>query len=189
MNANRYRVAPARPTLGGRQGFTLIETAVAVVLVGLGVTALLVSTASGTRANDAGKKLSDATFLAQEIREWTLRIPFTDPDESDPLPGPDGSDPQTFIDDLDDLLGFDGAGVTYDPPRNANCTQIPSNYIGQAISDMDGWSQHVNLTWRDPDDLRSIVAHGSSDVIYVEVAVSWQGQEMVRTGWLVIRKD
>ncbi len=47
-------------------------------------------------------------------------------------PGPDQSDPQTFVDDLDDLMD-----VTYSPPRDAH---------GLPIADMTSWSQTITLT-------------------------------------------
>ncbi len=191
MKNKSMRLARARPQMGGRCGFTLIETAVAIVVVGLGVAAILVSTAAGSRANNHGKKLTQATFLAQEVREWTLRLPFSDQDPADANnpPGPDGTDPQTFVDDLDDLLGNDRTGVTYDPPRSGTCPGIPTNYLGDPIGDMVGWSQHIDLTWRSQNDLNSIVADGASDLVYVEVTVSRRGEEMIKTGWLVTRKE
>lgn len=62
----------------GRGGFTLIEVVVATILVGLALTAMIVSVGSNTRVNDAGTKLTQAAFLAQEIHEWTLTLPFND---------------------------------------------------------------------------------------------------------------
>lgn len=166
----------AHPLSGGRLGFTLIEALCATVIVGLGAAAILASAASGTRANDAGRKLSEAVFLAQELREWTVQLPFSDPDAADAgnPPGPDGSDPLSFVDDLDDLMD-----VTYDPPRDGQ---------GIAVTVMAGWSQTIELTWRDPDDLSTVIADGGSDIVYVEVTVSWRGSEIYQTGWLVTRK-
>jgi hypothetical protein len=159
-----------------------VEAVVATTIVGLGISALLVSVESGTRINDAGKKLTEAAFLAQGIREWTLQLPFSDPDPNDATnpPGPDGSDPQTFVDDLDDFLNFDLQGITYDPPRDGG---------GYQIYGMDGWSQTIDLTWRNANDLSQVVTDGSSDVIYVEVGVVYQGIEELNTGWIVTRKE
>ncbi len=167
----------ARLSARGRQGFTLTEAAVASAIIGLGVAALLVSVASGTRANDAGKKLTQATFLAQEIREWTLKLPFSDLDPADANnpPGPDGADPCDFVDDLDDLID-----MTYAPPRDGR---------GLAIYDMSGWSQQIDLSWRHPSDLSTIVDPGNSDLIYVQVTVSWLNAETLKTGWLVTRTN
>jgi prepilin-type N-terminal cleavage/methylation domain-containing protein len=57
-------------------GFTLIEALIAMVLVGLAITALLVSNQSFTAANGAGLELSTAEFLIEQIREQTVTMPF-----------------------------------------------------------------------------------------------------------------
>lgn len=158
------------------KGFTLIEALIASVLVGVGIVALLVAAKSGTQVNMAGRNITQATYLSQEIREWTLKLPFSDPDAGDAgnPPGPDGSDPQEFVDDLDDLLD-----VTYSPPRDAS---------GQAIPDADGWSQHISLQWKDPDSLGTTVTVGSSDVIRVVITIARDGHDVLSTGWLVTRR-
>jgi Tfp pilus assembly protein PilV len=158
-------------------GFTLIEAAIATVIVGVGVGVLLTAVAACTRVNSAGKELTQGVFLAQEIREWTLQLPFSDPDPGDQgnPPGPDGSDPEVFVDDLDDLID-----VTYSPPRSAQ---------GNALHDMADWSETLTFTWRDPDSLTTVVSPGSSDMIYVEVEIFNQAQPVLTTGWLVTRRD
>jgi prepilin-type N-terminal cleavage/methylation domain-containing protein len=60
-----------------RSGFTLIEICVATVIIGVAVTALMTGIASGTRVNDAGQNLTEAIFLTQEVRECTLKLPYS----------------------------------------------------------------------------------------------------------------
>jgi hypothetical protein len=150
-----------------------VEVLCATVIVGLAASAVLVGTASSTRANGAGQRLTEAVFMAQEFREWTLSLPFHDPDpgDTDNPPGPDGSDPQSFVDDLDDMMG-----VAYSPPRNGQ---------GAAMVGMPGWSEQVTMTWRDPADLSSVVGDGDSDVIYVSVNVLFDSRPVYQAGWLV----
>ncbi|MCE5276778.1 MAG: prepilin-type N-terminal cleavage/methylation domain-containing protein [Planctomycetaceae bacterium] len=159
----------------GRGGFTLIEAAIATALLGTGVTALMLAVQSGTSVNGAGRKMTQAVFLAQEIREWTLRLPFVDPQTPNNPPGPDGTSPQTFVDDLNDLMN-----VTYSPPRDA---------YGSAITDMSGWSQTITMTWRDPDNLSAAVANGASDIVRVEVSVSFKGQPVHTSAFLAVRRS
>ena len=156
---------------------TLIEIAVATAIIALGVTAIMVSSTSTTQVNSTGHKLTKALFLAQEIREWTLKLPFsdTDPGDKENPPGPDGTDPQVFVDDLDDLMD-----VTYSPPRDGQ---------GVAIADMPGWSQQISITWHNPSSLLQIVAPGSSNVVAVEVKINYQGQNILTTSWLVARRE
>ncbi len=171
----RPRTASVTARCGrSRRGFSLAEILVASMIVGIAVSAGMVAIESGTVANAAGQEVTQATFLAQEIREWTLRLPFRDPDpgDADNPPGPDGSDPETFVDDLDDLKN-----VTYSPPRDANFS---------ALAGLAGWSQQIALEWRDPDDLTTPVADGASDVVHVSVTVARGGRQVLRTGWLVV---
>ena len=158
-----------------RGGFSLLEVAAAIAIVGVGLTALMVAVGSNTRVNDAGNRLTQGVALAQEIREWTCALPFSDPDpgDGDNPPGPDGSDPQAFVDDLDDLMD-----VTYSPPRDGQ---------GQPIADLVGWSQTLTLSWRDPDDLTAELSAGSSDYICVTVDVEFKGEPVAQGTWLVTR--
>ena len=160
-----------------RGGFTLIEAAVATVIIALGVTALMLAVSSATRTTAVGKEMTQAVFLAQELREWTVKLPFSDldPGDADNPPGPDGSDPQVFVDDLDDLMD-----VTYSPPRDGQ---------GLAIAEMPGWSQTISMTWRDREDLTTAVPDGSSDMIFVQVEIAHNGTTVVTTGWLVARRE
>ena len=162
---------------GHGMGFTLVEVMVAIMLISTGIVALLGAASAGTTSTDAGKKISQAVFLAREIREWTLRLPFSDPDpgSEDNPPGPDGSSPQTFVDDLDDLMD-----VTYSPPRDGQ--------FG-AIADMTAWSETITLTWRDPLSLDTIVDDGTSDVIHVHLSVAHAGKQVLETGWIVVRRN
>jgi prepilin-type N-terminal cleavage/methylation domain-containing protein len=158
-----------------RTGFTLIEVAIATAVIGIAVVALLTALAAGTRTNSAGQELSQAVFLSEAVREWTLTLPYSDEDPGDVgnPPGPDGSDPTDFVDDLDDLLS-----VTYDPPKNS---------MGNDLTDMIGWSQVVSLTYRDPNDLDTVVSPGPTDVARVEVTIQHTGRDILTTGWLVTR--
>lgn len=157
------------------RGFSLAEVVVATALIGLGLVALLVASAAGTRTSDGCRKLTEAVFLAQEIREWTLKLPFSDPQTPGAEPGLDSGESLDSVDDLDDLMN-----VTCSPPRDGQ---------GSPLADMVGWSETITLTWRDPADLQSPVAPGSSDIVYVQVDLSYQGRPELVTGWLVTRKN
>lgn len=158
----------------------MIEVLATTVLVGMGVAGMMVAVASGTRVNAGAMKISEATYLIEEIREWTLKLPFSDADAEDSgnPPGEDGSSAQIYVDDLDDLLGSTGT-VSYCPPRDG---------AGVAISNMDAWTQTITLTWRDVNDLTRTVEVGTSDVIHVEVKVSAHNDPVLTAGWFVTRR-
>jgi Tfp pilus assembly protein PilV len=158
------------------KGFTLIEAAVAIVITGVGVTALMAASGAFTRASDGGIKLSQAVLLAQEVREWTVRLPFSDPDELDAgnPPGADPYDLQGVVDDLDDL-----SDAVYDPPRSGQ---------GSPIGDMVGWSQTITLTWVDPETLEAVLP-GQTDAVRVEVSIGFKGGNVFDATWLVMRRE
>jgi prepilin-type N-terminal cleavage/methylation domain-containing protein len=61
------------------RGFTLIETALATVIVGVGVLALLDAQAAFHVSNDWSTHAATGTYLANEIRELTRKLPNHDP--------------------------------------------------------------------------------------------------------------
>ncbi len=59
-----------------KDGFSLIEVLIAIILVGLAITALLATNQSFTIANSAGTDLSTAEFLIEQIRERTTLMSY-----------------------------------------------------------------------------------------------------------------
>src|SRR5258705_13766637 len=76
VNEPHLHSKPAKPR-SGREGFTILETAIALVIlmiIGLAIASLfLFATQANTRADD--RELSIA--LAQKRMEWLRTIPFT----------------------------------------------------------------------------------------------------------------
>jgi len=110
------------------RAFTLIEAALATVIVGVGVLAAIEAHTSFLQKNAWSTNTSTATFLANELREMTRRFPrhdeydgglyFEDPDDHTgfqgwgPEPNEELIDPDTLAItgfDFDDLDDFDGA--------------------------------------------------------------------------------
>jgi hypothetical protein len=141
------------------------------------VAAIMLAAQTATRVNGVGKEITQATYLLEEIREWTLKLPFSDPNAGDAHnpPGPDGSDPQVFVDDLDDLMD-----VTYSPPRDG---------VGSRITSMAGWSQQIQLQWKSPTDLAATLSPGTSDIIRVNVTVLRGNRPVLSAGWLATRRS
>lgn len=57
-------------------GFTILEAAFAIMIIGFGVVALMRVFVSGNEVNSYGDKLSKAVFLSEEIRAMTDNEPF-----------------------------------------------------------------------------------------------------------------
>ena len=184
--------------LGNRQfnrqkGFTILEILIAVVIVGIGFSAVMFAMLNGTVRNASSKDLTKANFLANEIREFSLSLPYNDPDGGViSYSGSEaGENPLTEIDDLDDLNG-----KTFSPPCRApqagSITVEPiAGYDGQNGNAL--WSQEVTLSWRLPQNPSVTVEPGLSDLVYVRVTIkkrvgnsAWE--TVLTTGWLVRNK-
>ena len=61
----------------GTGGFTLIETSMATVIIGVGVLAMVDAQSAFIVSNQWSSHAASATFLANEIRELTRNLPRT----------------------------------------------------------------------------------------------------------------
>jgi hypothetical protein len=180
---------PGRPARLG--GFTLYEVLFAVMILGMGIAGVMMAMGSAADLNGEGIRMTKASFLAQQIREWTLDVPFRDPDTPDNPPGKDGLSPLSFVDDLDDLYVADG--LTYSPPVSPPLgdyiTGSDSDMAPIYLTNMTGWSQTIVMTWRSPNDPTQTVDPGDSDLIHVQVTISENGEDLLTTGWLIREND
>lgn len=109
------------------KGFTLVEVLVTTAILGIGITALMAGMATNSQVNSTGSEISQAVLLAQEIREWTINLPF------------------------DDL-----ADVTYCPPRNSHGDQM-SDLPDWSETITLTWRSLSNPTQIVPDDSSTLV--------------------------------
>lgn len=169
-----------------QRGFTLIETALATVIVGVGVLAMVAAQQGFHRQNGWSTHASIATRLGNEIREMTLNLPRHDPVTGTAFWGAESN--ETWVgafDDLDDFDG-DGNGLIF----SAALGNGPLNARREIIPNMDGWAQEVYVYNVDPFDIRTIRPNNSTNVMMVEVVVTYQGpgddspREMTRVSWI-----
>lgn len=122
------------------RGFTLIETALATIIIGVGVLAMVDAQQSFIRANLWSSHAAEATFLANEIRELTRNLPRHDPVVGLTVTagglvgwGPDLG--ETTLDDFDDIDDFDGLmfGDTGTPGFADGDLPGPVNAFGEVI--------------------------------------------------------
>lgn len=160
---DRHSRRRARALARAAGGFTLIETAMALVIIGVGVVAIVDAQQAFMRSNSWSSQAATATFLAGEIREFTRRL-----DRHDPVTGlyMDGGAlvgwgpevGEVTPGDYDDLDDFDGVefGIAGDfaGPINAYGEIIPHlNPDGSVATNpntgapipMQGWSQRVEV--------------------------------------------
>jgi prepilin-type N-terminal cleavage/methylation domain-containing protein len=96
-----------------RRGFTLIETALASIIVGVGIVATMQLFATCTMDNRSAAQMSTAAMLANNVHEAMLgaEVTFADPGTAHRYFGPEPGESLATFDDLDD---FDGASMS--PP-------------------------------------------------------------------------
>lgn len=132
----RPRRAPKRP-----RGFTLVEAALTMVIIGTGVVATLQLLAAGTMSNAAGTELTTAVNLANNVHEIALALPFTCPTNPTSTTFKDSGGPANYT------YVWDMNGDTYSPPLD-----IRRNTIGNYSS----WSQVVTIQSVDPKNLDAL---------------------------------
>jgi type II secretory pathway pseudopilin PulG len=187
-----------RPGKRHRRGFTLIETALATIIVGVGVIAMVSAQAAFHKKNAWSTHASIAMALGNEIREMTWNLPQRDPVTGDAFWGPEAN--EISFDDYDDLDDFDGDGGGL--KFSAAWGNGPINARREIIPNMDGWSQTVRVFNVDgfdiavdpnrPDDSQ-LPADGTTSVMAVEVVIEFQAvnestpREMTRVSWIAPR--
>lgn len=171
LHACRDRV----PRRGGG-GFTLLETALALVIVMVGVLAIMEAQTSFIRSNNWSSHEATATYLANEIRERLRPLSRHDPVTGLTLQGPSGNQTlvglgpepgEIAVDDLDDIDDYNqvlfGLNGTFPGPIDAFGDVIPQidpdGFVvmnnGQPVP-LQGWSQYVTVEKVDPYNVTQV---------------------------------
>lgn len=157
-----------------RRGFWLMESTLAIAIIGIGVVAVVGSQQAWHMQAVMSDRLATGMRLAIEIRELTLLLPANDPVTGAETWGIELG--ETIPNDLDDLDDLDD--ITFSDPIDAT-TSI--------IDGMSGWSQQVTVQCVDPFDVQQEVAHGSSEIVRIEVTVLLDEVEITRLSWIAPR--
>ncbi len=181
------RTLPARSLRGvcgtsrARPAFTLIETAMALIIIGVGVVAMVDAQQAFIRSNTWSSQAATATFLAGEVREFCRTLDRHDPvtgmyQEGGSLVGWGPEVGEVTVQDYDDLDDFDGVEFgtlgDFDGPINAYGEIIPHlNPDGTVALDpgtgeplpMIGWSQRVEVVKISPFDAGTPLAPDYTD--------------------------
>jgi prepilin-type N-terminal cleavage/methylation domain-containing protein len=161
-------------------GFTLIEVAIASVIVSVAVLAMLGAQQAVHQQTAATQELDLGLSLANEIREITLAMPAHDPITGAMTFGPESNETSVaHFDDIDDFAGTDGAGLTISPPVDAH---------RQPKSELDDWSQNITVEYVDPSQINGAASATSTDLMRITVRVMHQdgeqNREVTRMRWL-----
>jgi prepilin-type N-terminal cleavage/methylation domain-containing protein len=155
------------------RGFSLIETLIAILLVGLAVASLLTANGAFTRANGAGTDISTAEFLVEQIRELSALLPVVDPETEVAAFGPETGEVLSTYDDNDD---FDGA--SFSPPIGASRSPL---------AELAAFSQQVTVQNVSATNFEQVVADHSSSFVRVTVRVYVNSKEISSASWLRTR--
>ena len=142
------RPAPGASRL--RRGFTLIESAMVTVIIGVGVVGMLELLAAGTVSNSEGTELTTAINLANNIREMSLGMAFYDPTPGDEdkwdtrEKNPLGLYDVTLYDNVLDLDG-QGTSTNDNDPGAYQMFSPPLDVKRQSIQSHKGWAQWVKV--------------------------------------------
>ena len=186
--ARRSRQRSCAQRGGGvsQRGFTLLETALALVIVGVGVLAIVSAQQAFHRQNAWSTRAGVAAHLANEIREMTLNLPRHDPVTNTTYWGPEPT--ESALVDYDDLDDFDGNGEG--TIFAASLSNGPINAQRQVIANMPGWTQVVSVVNVQSSDIHTVVGDGASNMMRMEVVITYQGPqdqqplEMTRVSWI-----
>jgi len=154
------------------RGFTLIESAVALVIVGTGVLAMVAAQQAWHVQNAWAERAAIGARLGNEIREMTFNCPRHDPVTGTSNWGPESN--EVIFDDFDDLDDFDGtsgSGLVLSGSDGSG----PVNAMRDIIPGMGEWTQTIRVFNIDPGDVNIDVDDGASDMMRVEVTIDWQG--------------
>lgn len=111
------------------RGFTLVEVAIAIVIIGVGVAAIMQLATACAFQNRAASQITSAVLLAENIREMLADLPLNDPTVGSTHFGAESGETLASYDDVDD---FDGR--TFSPVIDASRTQLDG---------FEGYSQSV----------------------------------------------
>lgn len=155
-----------RPHHDPPRGFTLVETALATVLVGgLFVVALNMVGASRVTQSRFAER-DQAMLLAEDLLQEVLAMPYEDPDGGIAF-GIESGETLSLRASLDDADDYHG--TTESPPTDAD---------GNAIPGAENFTRTVQVHWVQPSDPKTVAA-SETGLKRVVVAVRKSGRAAV----------
>lgn len=155
----------------GRRGFTLLETGLATIIIGLAVTSLMQLLAKGTVLNIEGADLTTAINLANNVHELTYGLTFVDPNNPTNW-GPEGGETLATYSHLDDF-----SSQTFSPPIDAR---------RQSLANYGNWTQVVTASKVDINRLTTGVPNSTvMPAAKVTVTILHFGNAVYSESWLI----
>ncbi|MBX3388803.1 MAG: prepilin-type N-terminal cleavage/methylation domain-containing protein [Phycisphaeraceae bacterium] len=161
-----------------RRGFTLIETSLALIVIGVGVLAFIDAQRSFIEQNNWSSRAATGALLANEVRELTRHLPKYDPvlglsgGANNTVIGWGAGSEKIIVRDFNCLTDFDGKIFGRDGnmpgPVSADGTVVPmidSSGVAQldgngAPKALEGWAQSVTVEKVDPLNFATVRSKG-----------------------------
>lgn len=165
---------------GRRRAFTLIETTLTTIIVGLAITALVKLVLTNTQQNRWSQRVTTGTLLAENVREMMAGLPFSDPGNGNATFGPETGETFSTFNDVDDFDGFDStkrtdlaAGQPVGPVDAAR--RVITQTIGgvaQVPDEWKNWRQQISIDPVDPNNLSTVFPKPNTARTCVRVTVT-----------------
>ena len=185
------------------RGFTLLETLLTTIIVGLAITALVKQVFFTAQQNAWTQRVQVGTLLADNLREMMAGLPFSDPRNGTQTFGPETGESLASFNDVDDFDGFDSAtrpdipsgqpvGVV-DAARRVITQSIGG--VAQVPPEWKNWRQQIAVDPVDPNNLNTTFPKPNTTRVCVRITVtiSYQPpgtsgyQQIVQLRWLKSR--
>jgi|SaaInl7_200m_RNA_FD_contig_61_1137732_length_1792_multi_6_in_0_out_0_2 prepilin-type N-terminal cleavage/methylation domain-containing protein len=173
--ANEETLLCRRPSRRRREGFSLVEVMVAVVIVGVGIAASMHGIATNTIVTAEGRNVLFTGGLADNVKQFCQTLSFADP-QGGTVYGPDAG--ETGIGDYDDVDDLDGA--TFSPPIGGDGSTLSSP--SYAI-----WSQAVTVVGLDSGTYNVLVPPGDTPFKRITVEVFKGTRSLGTYEWILTR--
>ena len=157
------------------RGFTLLETALATIIIGTGVIATMQLMAVGTMANSAATELTTAINLANNVHEIAVGLPFASTTNPGSTTFKDSGGPLNY------RYLWDMNGDSYSPPLDVT---------RNTISGYGNWTQKVTVQSVDPTALTAVRPNSISlPTARVTVIILHNAKQVYQTSFTVVASN
>jgi len=172
---HRHNLRPNRSVRRGRsrRGFTLLETALATIIIGVGVVSIMELLGRGTNSNVESAELTTGVNLVRNIRELALKFSYNDPATPGTW-GLDGAESPTDATTWNDVNDMDGRNMR--PPIDSR---------GIRLDGLANWTQSIVVHSVDPNSLTTDTGNGTSPASRITVTVTHGSQVVTQSTWYV----
>jgi len=173
------------------RGFTLMETTLTTIIVGLAITSLVKLVLANTQQNRYTQRLTTGCLLAENCREMLSGLPFNDPANGTLTFGHEGSETLATYNDVDDFDAFDS---TVRPDISAGQPVGPVDAARRVITETVGGVTQVPVEWRnwrqqiavdpvDPNNLNTVYPKPNTARVCLRITVTISYRPPGATAW------